>query len=50
MRRIFHAFNLFFKGIQLFASLEFGAIAGLYGEKIKRNCSQKEPKERNKIN
>ncbi len=28
----------------------FGAIAGRYGEKIQRNCSQKEPKEQNKIN
>jgi hypothetical protein len=29
---------------------DFGAIAGHYGEKIQRNCSQKEPKEQNKIN
>jgi hypothetical protein len=29
---------------------DFGAIAGHYGEKIQRNCSQKEPKEQDKIN
>ena len=29
---------------------DFGAIAGHYDEKIQRNCSQKEPKEQNKIN
>ncbi len=29
---------------------DFGAIAGQYGEKIQRNCSQKEPKEQDKIN
>jgi hypothetical protein len=28
---------------------DFGAIAGHYGEKIQRNCSQKEPKEQDKI-
>ncbi len=27
----------------------FGAIAGQYGEKIQRNCSQKEPKKQDKI-
>jgi hypothetical protein len=29
---------------------DFGAIAGQYGEKIQRNCSQKGPKEQDKIN
>ena len=29
---------------------DFGTIAGHYGEKIQRNCSQKEPKEQDKIN
>ncbi|MFN8406060.1 MAG: hypothetical protein U0X71_01095 [Sphingobacteriaceae bacterium] len=29
---------------------DFGAIAGHHGEKIQRNCSQKEPKEQDKIN
>jgi hypothetical protein len=29
---------------------DFGSIAGHYGEKNQRNCSQKEPKEQDKIN
>ncbi|MFN8405850.1 MAG: hypothetical protein U0X71_00020 [Sphingobacteriaceae bacterium] len=30
--------------------VDFGAITGHYGEKIQRNCNQKEPKEQDKIN
>jgi len=44
----FLCFNLFFKGIQLFASLGFGAIVGDYCEKSKEIAAKKNQK--NEIN